>query len=239
MAANGYPNSWRRFARAYALDLAVSLSLVLLGARLWGVDTGQPQSIWLLDLHTAFARFIPTGLWHIYSDQARTAIVSLNYIPGKLVLSNLLFGLRLGWCILVAVPDTLLAIWWQTETTCDWITLIGFGITLSGTFALILCARRTSLMRLAQAILASPLAAVAVFWLLQQAALTIVYGAICFAVVAPWCLLCPVTCTAYWVAFPGSEHGAVAAGLLALSRVRIGRPPKPPSRASTVTLSRR
>ncbi len=223
MTAGWHTDLWRRFAPAYMLDLAASLLLVLFSARFLGVvATDQAQNPWLLDLHAAFSRFTPDGLWTTYSEHARTAIINLGHVPGRLVLLNVLFGLRLLWCVLLAVPDTLLSIWAQTETWSDWVTLIGFGMILAATFVILVAGRRMSLPRLVEAVVASPLAAIAVFWVVQQTVLDILYGFTCFTAVAPWCLLCPVACTLYWVAFPEAEHGATVTCLQAVGRLRTG-----------------
>lgn len=214
---------WRHIAGAYALDLAVSLTLVLIGLRLWGaVSAAVPETTWAINLHAAVARFTPAGLWDIYRDETRMAITELAQQRGAGVLPGVLLGLQLLLRVLLAAPATLAVIWQQTDTFSDWLTLVGFGTILVGTFLVLVTARWLSLARVLVAAVGSPLAAVGLFWMVQQSLLDMVDGFGWFAAVAPWCLLCPVACTLYWVAFPTADHGATVACLRAVGHLRVG-----------------
>ena len=221
-AANEWTQGWRRIVGAYAVDLAVSLALVLIGARLWGVAAAAaPESAWAIDLHVAVGRFTPAGLWDIYRDEIRVALAALGHAGSAGFLPNVLLSLRLLLYLLLAAPATLVVIWQQTETLGDWVTLIGFGTILFGTFLVLVTGRWLSLTRLLIAAIGSPLIAVGSFWMVRQSLLDMVDGFGWLAAVAPWCLLCPVACTLYWAVFPNADHGATVACLRAARRLRV------------------
>lgn len=243
-AANDCIQGWRRIAGAYAIDLAVSLAVVLIGARLWGVvSTGVPDTTWGIHLHAAVDRFTPAGLWDIYRDATGAAIRDLGQQRGAGAMSNLLLGMRLLFGLLRAAPATLAVIWQQTDTFSDWLTLIGFGTVMAGIFLVLVTGRWLSFTRLLIAAVGSPLAAIGLFWMAEQSLLNMMDGLDWFAAVAPWCLLCPIACTLYWVAFPHAEHGATGAVLRAARRLRVAYQPRRPhqiaANAATVPLTRK
>lgn len=222
-AVSGQAAGWGRFARAYAVDLASSLVLVLASARIWGAIAGTtPDNPWLYQLQAAMTRFTPLGLWDIYSDQLRTAVAETASNPGSAIGYNMLFGLRLFYDLLYAAGQTVEAIWQQTQTASDWLTLVGFtGILAVSMIVLATGGGQWSLGRLLLAAVAGPLAAISLFWIAQQTALDALDGFAAYAAVAPWCLLCPVVCTLYWVLFPGAEHSATVTCIEALRRSRL------------------
>jgi len=224
LAALERAEGWGRFVPAYALDLAISLVAVLTAGRLWEIATGSavPNPLFY-QLEGAVTRFTPFGLWDIYQDQLRNAVFESAAHMGSTALYKVLFGIRLLFDALIAAPQTLQVIWQQTQTPGDWITLVGFGGILAVSFVVLLTGGRLTLLRLTLALVGSPFAAVGVFWIAQQTALDALDGFACYVRVAPWCLLCPVACTLYWVAFPGAEHSATVTILQALGRVRIPR----------------
>lgn len=214
---------WGRFVRAFALDLAVSLVLVLAAVRLYGIVAGiTPDNPWADQLRLAVTRFTPFGLWDIYSGQLRAAVAETAANPGSSIAIGMLFALRLLYDAAYAAVQTVGQIWQQTATLSDWFTLLGFsGILAISAVVLATGGGRLSVPRLLLAVLVSPLSAIGLFWLAQQTALDALDGFACYAAAAPWCLLCPVACTLYWVMFPGAEHSATVSALDALSRARL------------------
>lgn len=243
VAAPGRVEGWGRFVRAYALDLAVSLALVLALVRIWQAIAGTaPDSPWTDQLQLAMRRFTPFGLWDIYSDQLRTSLAETAANPGSDLAYGMLFGIRLLYDVIYAVMQTLGIIWQQTETISDWLTLIGFaGILAITAVVLATGGGRLCLARLLLAMFASPFSAVGLFWLAQQTALDACNGFAGYAAAAPWCLLCPVACTLYWVLFPGAKHSATVTALDSLGRMRLLRQRRRgiADGVSTVTLTRR
>lgn len=219
----GRTEGWGRFVPAYALDLAVSLVLVLAAARIWGLLAGASlDNPWTDQIQQAVTRFTPLGLWGIYGDQLRMAVAETASNPGSAIAYNMLFAVRLLYDVLFAAVQTVGVIWQQTETISDWLTLTGFaGILAVSLVVLATGGGRISLGRLLLAVVVSPWAAIGLFWLAQQTALDALNGFACYANAAPWCLLCPVACTLYWVAFPGAEHSATVTGILALESIRL------------------
>jgi len=216
---------WRRFAAAYATDLGLSLALVLITARLLGgIGAMAPQSTWTIDLQAAVGRFTPFGLWEIYRDQAGYAIASLSHRPVTGVGSSMLAGLEVLMQLPLAVPATLEVIWRDTDNPSGWVTLIGFAVVAGGAFLLVTVGGRLSPARLLVACAASPLAAAGLFWAVQQTVLDLLDGFDWFAAVAPWCLLCPVVCTLYWIVFPQASQGAAAAVLHAIKMMPLPTP---------------
>jgi hypothetical protein len=215
----------RRFAAAYATDLGLSLALVLIVARvLGGVGALAPQSTWTIDLHAAIARFTPFGLWEIYRDQAAYAIASLSHRSPTGLGSSMLAGLQVLLQLPLAVPATLDVIWRDTDNASGWATLIGFVAVAGGAFALATGGGRLSPVRLLLAAMASPLAATGLFWAVQHTVLDLLDGFAWFAAVAPWCLLCPIACTMYWIVFPQASHGAAAALVQAVRMLPLPTP---------------
>ena len=213
----------RRFAGAFGTDLAVSLGLVLITARLLGMfGVGGPKDGWLLGLHAAVERFTPFGLWDVYRAQIGFAIAELKYLPGTGSFRDLVAALESLSQVALAAPATMLAIWQQTHSLSDWISLAGFVAVLLTLFAAVLLGGRLSLARLAVALIVSPIATAGLFWLAQNTVLDLLDGIGWVAPILPWLLLCPVACAVYWACFPQNEHGAAAAVLNLVGRLRLG-----------------
>lgn len=216
---------WRRFAAAYATDLGLSLALVLITARvLGGFGTMAPESTWTIDLQAAVARFTPFGLWEIYRDQAGYAIAGMSHRPVTGVGSSMLAGLQVLLQLPLAVPATLDVIWRDTDNPSGWATLIGFVVVAGGAFALVTSGGRMSPFRLLLAVVTSPLVAAGLFWAVQHTVLDLLDGFGWFAAVAPWCLLCPIVCTMYWIVFPQASQGAAAAVVQAVRMLPLPTP---------------
>ncbi len=212
-----------RVAGAYATDLSVSLLLVITIASLLSPPGLDGTSLdWLNDLRAAVGRFTPFGLWEVYRGEATMAIASVVYQAGSGALPNLVLGLQALLQITLAAPATLIVIYQQSNSIGDWITLAGFAGLLVVAFLTLLTGCRLSLMRVLLATVASPLAATGLFWMLQHTLLDMLDGLGWLASIAPWCLICPIACTLYWVMLPNAEHGATVTCMQAAGRLRLG-----------------
>lgn len=222
------PLTLRQFAAAYGVDLALSMTLVLIAARVWGAfHFDDPQSIWVINLQAAVARFTPFALWDVYSEQTQSAIATLAGHVADSGVSGLFIGLQLLCQFILAAPATLGAIWEQSSGVSDWLTFVGFGGVLLATFVLMVKGGQLSLGRLLLAAVISPLAASGLFWTVQHTLLDMLDGFGWLTQMAPWFLVCPAICTAYWLIFPHARHGGATA-LLRLATelnvsLRIGR----------------
>lgn len=219
--ANRLAPAWRRIGGAYAIDLLVSLALVLVIVELVGPtpDLGS-GSTWMMNLHAAVSRFTPFGLWDIYREEAGAAIAGLGYPTGTDALPNVLLGLQFLLRVLLAAPATLVVIWQQTDSLSDWLTLVGFAVILFGTFGVLAAGGRLTLLRLLAAAVGSPILAVGLFWMTQRTMLDVMNGCEQIGAAALWFLLCPIVCTLYWALFPQAERSATFTLVRAVGQLR-------------------
>ena len=227
MAALDEPDVFKRMVLAYAADLVTAISVVLICGRLlmpWPDIATNP--ILSDDLLAAIGRFTPFGLWQVYQDTLLDALRNFSHHEVAGPLPALLLGLRTILLFILAVPQALLAAYWQSDGIQTWVPFAAALFTICA-FGLVLSSGRPSPARLLVAVMLSPVLTSIVFWLTQQTLLDAVAGLAWFARMAPWCLPCPVVCTLWWLCFPRASHGATASLVLFLQHRWAARARRP------------
>jgi hypothetical protein len=211
------PGVVRRVALSYAADLLAAIIAVLICGRLLmpGANVFAGHAILPYAAADVIDRFTPVGVWHAYQDTAADVVQAYTRGGALGPTDATLLALQLIGSLLLAVPNTILAIVQDSDGIYAWGCVAAFVVTFAA-FVVSFSGRRPTLPRLVLAGMVAPVLTSMVFWLAEQTLIDAVNAMDWLVRMIPWCLPCPVLCTLWRVCFPRARHGAIATLLLYL-----------------------
>jgi hypothetical protein len=175
------------------------------------------------ELYVAIGRFTPASLFQSYittiEELKGSVTVGMDYsgnvASGVWQVISTIGNVTLG--IALAAPNTVITLYGQASGMTELFVLAGFCIGVSAVLAWLL-ATKTSLWRLLLASAASPFAISVVFLALQAFMALMLDAFFWFTLLAQYAVVCPLLCTAYWIARPHADRGATATVARAIGR---------------------